>query len=55
LGGIAAKIKGANSIADLELVSEAIKSGAVKLHGADKLKATQLWVARKEELSKRGK
>lgn len=52
LASVAAKIKAANSLADLESVREAIKSGAVKLHGADKLKATQLWVARKEELSK---
>lgn len=51
LAGVAASIKGANSMADLESIRADIKEGRVALHGADKLKATQLWVARKTELS----
>jgi hypothetical protein len=50
LGQTLARIAAANSIADLESIREDIKLGAVKLHGADKLKATQVWVARKVEL-----
>lgn len=45
-----AKIEKANSVADLEQVREAIKSGAIPLHGADRLKATMAFTARKKEL-----
>lgn len=50
LGAVLKRIKGVDSLVSLELIREEIKSGELKLHGADKLKATQAWVARKEQL-----
>lgn len=50
LGQTLARITNAKSLADLEQLRTEIKSGALALHGADKLKATQAWVARKEAI-----
>lgn len=55
LAAATAAIKGANTDDALELVREAIKSGKYELHGADKLKATQIFVAQKELIKKGGK
>lgn len=44
------QIKAANSDNDLEQIRAAVKSGILDLHGADRLSATQAFVARKQEL-----
>lgn len=50
LSYVLTKIKGANSVADLEQIRDAIKSGVLALHGADRLNATTAYMARKKEL-----
>lgn len=46
-----ARIKAASSKDDLESVRADIKSGAIQLHGADRLNATKAFVERSKELS----
>lgn len=49
------QIKKSNSGNEMESIRTAIKSGVLALHGADKLRATESWVARKGVLQKEGK
>ena len=51
LGYVLTKIAEANSDLELEQIRTAIKSGVLALHGADRLAATQAFVARKKQLS----
>lgn len=51
LAYVVAKIAAANTVADLESIRTAIKSGVLALHGADRLEATKLFMARKKEIS----
>jgi hypothetical protein len=50
LSYVLAKIKASKSVADLEQIRSAIKSGVLALHGADRLAATKAFVERKKEL-----
>lgn len=48
---VTAAIAGATTEPEMESIRSDIKAGVYALHGADKLKATTLWVNRKKELN----
>lgn len=50
LAYVLAQIAAANTVADLEVIREAVKAGTLALHGSDRLAATKAFVERKKEI-----